>query len=109
MLATKVKTEEESPRQGLFLESSGLQIYSTKEGLRTLTERRHSCWKITLAGGRRLASAAGQALSLGEGTGFHLQQHTHPMQKREGERKLTAVMADTDELHDAFLRTKTQN
>lgn len=57
--------------------------HSNKEGLRTLAERRHSCWKITLAGGRGLASVAGHVLSLGEWPGVHLWQNKQTRRGKE--------------------------
>lgn len=68
--------------------------HSIKEGLRKLPERRgkgqrrHSSWKITLAGrSGGLASVVGHELRLGEGTRFHLQQHTYTPPSKKKKKK----------------------
>lgn len=106
MLATKGKTEPKSPRQSPFLESSGLQIYTFNQGraqkaAREERERTKETFKLENNPGREeqgLASVVGHKLRLGEGTRFHLQQHTYtlPPQKKAGpEEKTIPQMTDS--------------
>lgn len=77
--------KSQSPRQGLFLESSALQIYTFNQE----SAHREEAFILENNPGRRegVASVAGHALTLGERTGFHLQQHIHTMPNGARERK----------------------